>query len=322
MDYQPLGSTGLTVSVAGLGCGGDSKLGMSTGSTVDEAVAIVSLALDLGVTFLDTAAAYGTEEIVGAAIKDRRDEVVLSTKVRPLPRGATAPITAEEMRDMVHASLRRLGTDHVDVLHLHGPPPETYSYCRAALVPEMLALRDEGKVDHLAISEPFGLDRTHSMLEAALDDEVWEVMMVGFNLLNQTAREHVIEPARDQGVGIEVMYAVRSALRSPETLRPVLEQLVADGYLDDWTHVEHALGFLLNPEHPSALVDAAYRFVRHQAGTSVVLTGTGNPDHLRSNLASIMGDPIPPEHHDALVTMLGKIGHLTGGAEDYGPTPQ
>ncbi len=71
MDYTTLGRTGLRVSVAGLGCGGNSRLGKADGRSFAESVAVVRRALDLGVNFLDTAAAYGTEEIVGDAISQR-----------------------------------------------------------------------------------------------------------------------------------------------------------------------------------------------------------------------------------------------------------
>jgi aryl-alcohol dehydrogenase-like predicted oxidoreductase len=69
MEYKPLGKTGLTVSVAGLGCGGNSRLGQGRGASAEDSVAIVRTAIDLGVTFIDTAGAYGTEEIVGAAAR-------------------------------------------------------------------------------------------------------------------------------------------------------------------------------------------------------------------------------------------------------------
>ncbi len=77
MEYKPLGKTGLTVSVAGLGCGGNSRLGRGRGASFDESVAIVRTAIDLGVNFLDTAEAYGTEEIVGAAGRNRISDIFL-----------------------------------------------------------------------------------------------------------------------------------------------------------------------------------------------------------------------------------------------------
>src|SRR6202022_1707440 len=81
MDYVNLGRTGLKVSIAGLGCGGFSRLGLGTGKSTAEAVALVRQALDMGVNLLDTAAMYGTEEVVAEAIKSiPRESVVLATK--------------------------------------------------------------------------------------------------------------------------------------------------------------------------------------------------------------------------------------------------
>src|SRR5256885_14803063 len=81
MEYRSLGKTGLKVSVAGLGCGGNSRLGLGRGASFDECVAGAQTAVDLGVNFLDTAEAYGTEEIVGAAVRSYdRDKLVISTK--------------------------------------------------------------------------------------------------------------------------------------------------------------------------------------------------------------------------------------------------
>src|SRR5262249_49341052 len=81
MHYTTLGSTGLKVSVAGLGCGGNSRIGLGTGLSEAQSVALVREALDLGVNFLDTAASYGTEQVIGKAIRGRpRAAVVISTK--------------------------------------------------------------------------------------------------------------------------------------------------------------------------------------------------------------------------------------------------
>ena len=81
MHYTTLGRTGLRVSVAGLGCGGFSRLGQATGKTAAELVAIVRLAIDSGITLIDTAANYGTEAIVGRAISAvPRESVVVATK--------------------------------------------------------------------------------------------------------------------------------------------------------------------------------------------------------------------------------------------------
>ena len=74
MEYVTLGRTGLRVSAAGLGCGGFSQLGLAQGKTEDDAIAIIRQSLDLGVNLFDTAAAYGTEPVLGKAIKSVRGQ--------------------------------------------------------------------------------------------------------------------------------------------------------------------------------------------------------------------------------------------------------
>src|SRR5437764_10596467 len=125
MEYVTLGRTGLRVSVAGLGCGGFSRLGLGTGRSEAEAVALVRQALDLGVNLLDTAAVYGTEDIVGRAIKNiPRDSVVIATKAWiPRREGRSA---AERAVTSLENSLRQLDTDHVDIFQLHGVSPKGY----------------------------------------------------------------------------------------------------------------------------------------------------------------------------------------------------
>jgi aryl-alcohol dehydrogenase-like predicted oxidoreductase len=137
MQYTTLGRTGLKVSVAGLGCGGNSRIGLGAGLSEAQSVALVREALDLGVNVLDTAAAYETEGVVGKAIAGRRrDGVVISTKAHVT--------TAPEVVASLEASLRRLGTDYVDIFLLHGLAPAGRASCatwasarRARAIPSM-----------------------------------------------------------------------------------------------------------------------------------------------------------------------------------------
>ena len=108
MEYTTLGRTGLSVSVAGLGCGGNSRLGLGRGASPDECVDLVRTAIDLGVNFLDTAEHYGTEEIVGKAARSYdREKLVISTK--SLFRAAEAK--PKDVTRKIDESLQRLGTD-------------------------------------------------------------------------------------------------------------------------------------------------------------------------------------------------------------------
>ncbi|MFB8025803.1 aldo/keto reductase [Streptomyces sp. NPDC056465] len=127
MKYRTLGRTGIQVSPY---CLGAMMFGAMGNPDHDESVRIIHKALDAGINFVDTADAYSggeSEEIVGKAIKGRRDEVVLATKAY-LPMGDDPNMRGNSRRWLVRAledSLRRLGTDHVDLFQVHRPDPET-----------------------------------------------------------------------------------------------------------------------------------------------------------------------------------------------------
>ena len=311
MEQVVLGRTAIKSSVAGLGCGGHSRLGQATGRSEKESIEIVKRTLDLGVNFIDTARVYGTEDIVGKAIKGRRGEVVLSTKAPPLNREGS--VDAADLRRTLEESLRSLQTDTVDLFHLHGVTGEHYDHCIDVHVPEMLRMRDEGKIRFLAISEQFGRDTGHVMLSRAIKDDCWDVMMVGFNLLNPSARARVFPMTMEKDIGILVMFAVRRTLGRREEIRRVIGELLSEGLIDaSGVDPEDPLGFLVGPEGASSVVDAAYRFTRHEPGTHVVLTGTGSIKHLEENLASISKGPLTSTDLDRLRLLFGRLDNLSG----------
>ncbi|MFJ8865619.1 aldo/keto reductase [Streptomyces sp. NPDC102473] len=127
MKYRTLGRTGIKVSPY---CLGAMMFGAMGNPDHDESVRIIHKALDAGINFVDTADAYSrgeSEEIVGKALKGRRDEVVLATKAH-LPMGDDPNMRGNSRRWLVRAledSLRRLGTDHVDLFQVHRPDPDT-----------------------------------------------------------------------------------------------------------------------------------------------------------------------------------------------------
>src|SRR5471032_2172227 len=161
-----LGRTGLEVSVAGLGCGGHSRLGMARGNDVHHAADMVRRALDLGVTYIDTARAYGTEEAVGLGLKGRRDEAVISTKAG-VGRGGEL-VTAADMARYIGESLAKLQTDHIDVFLLHGVTLPQYEHAVEVILPELHRQKAAGKIRFIAASEQFGGDTGHALLQKAL----------------------------------------------------------------------------------------------------------------------------------------------------------
>jgi L-galactose dehydrogenase len=310
MDYVTLGKTGLRVSALGLGAGGHSRLGQRTGATEEESAQLVRRALALGVTFIDTAEAYGTEAIVGRGLREaRRESVVLSTKKTISYDGRL--ISAAELARGLDASLARLQTDYVDVYHLHGVRAEQYDHAVAELLPALLRLREAGKVRFLGITEAFGADTAHQMLARAVHDDYWDVMMVGFNILNQSARERVLAETRRRGTGVLCMFAVRDALSRPEKLRETIGELIGQGLIDPAAvEPQDPLGFVLSAA--SSLPDAAYRFCRAEPGIHVVLSGTGNTKHLEANIASVLQPPLPDEVRARLIELFARVDTVSG----------
>ena len=309
MQYTTLGRTGLKVSVAGLGCGGFSRLGLGTGQPADHAVGIIRQALDLGVNLIDTAAAYGTEEVVGAALRGvRRDSVVVCTKAsRP---SGDADFSADKVIESLDASLRRLGLDHVDVFQLHAVPPAAYDHVRTAIVPALLKQREMGKFRFLGITETAPNDPEQIMLGAATQDDCWDTVMAAFHLMHQVARGQVFPRTMANRIGTLMMFAVRGIFARPAQLAATMRDLAASGQVPAWlAQTGDPLGFLVHPEGASSVTDAAYRYVRHEPGVDVVLFGTGDAAHLRTNVASLLKPALPDADRAKLQALFS---HLRG----------
>jgi aryl-alcohol dehydrogenase-like predicted oxidoreductase len=197
MDRRKLGTQGLEVSELGLGCMGMSEFYGTTDE--GEAIATIHRALELGIDFLDTADMYGrgtNEELVGKAIADRRDEVVLATKfgnVRNDDGSREVRGDAEYVRQACDASLRRLGLDNVYLYYQHRvdlrvPIEET--------VGAMAELVEAGKVRYLGLSEasPETIRRAHAVHPiSALQSE--------YSLWTRDPEDGVLDTCRELGIG-------------------------------------------------------------------------------------------------------------------------
>ena len=314
MDYRPLGKAGLTVSVAGLGCGGNSRLGLGHGASVEDCVAVVRTAVDLGVNFLDTADAYGTEEIVGAASRFYdRDKLVISTKA--IFRAGDA---SETVARRVDASLKRLGLDYVDIFHFHAVGPAAYPHHRDVLAPALEKLKEQGKVRHIGITETGPRDPEQKMLGRAIEEAPWEVIMLAYSLMNQGARRGIFPTTARRGIGTLLMFVVRNIFSNAAYRRDVFAKLVEQGHLEPSILSDgDPLGFLVADGAAENITDAAYRYARHEQGTDVILFGTGNKDHVKANVESILRPALPALIIERLHTQFG---HLTGvGLDLPGP---
>ena len=314
MQYRPLGNTGLTVSVAGLGCGGNSRLGLGRGASFDECVGVARAAIDLGVNFLDTAEVYGTEEIVGAAVKAYdRDRLVISTKAL-----FKTEDTAETVTQKVEASLKRLGLDHVDIFHFHAVGPAAYEHHRDVLAPALLRLKEQGKVRHVGLTETGPRDPEQAMLARAVEEAPWEVIMLAYSLVNQGARTRVFPVTVRRGIGTLLMFVVRNIFSNDAYRRAVFAKLVEDGLLDRSVLSDgDPLAFLVAEGGAESITDAAYRYARHEKGADVILFGTGNRAHVKANVESILRQPLPAP---VIERLHRTFGHLSGvGLDLPGP---
>lgn len=327
MEYATLGSTGLKVSVAGLGCGGFSRLGMAQGKTESEAADVVRTALDLGVNYLDTAATYGTEGAVGLAIRGRpRDELVIATKVR-IDNGDRL-LDAAFVRRSLDASLKALGVDVIDVYQVHGPAPHMYDHVMEVVVPVIQEAQKTGKVRHIGITES-DVDHHHEVSLKAADTGVFEVVLLAFHMMHQTARDGLFDKLIERNIGSVVMYAVRSLYSRPDRLRQVVAELAAVGKIPvELAQAENPLDFLVHADGARTVTEAAYRFARHQKGVDVVLFGTGNHDHVGANVSAILKPALPAADIARLETLfrgvagVGLDRHgLPGGSTNPHPAP-
>ncbi|GAA2231208.1 aldo/keto reductase [Promicromonospora sukumoe] len=190
---------GLEVSRIGLGVMGMSDFYTGKGESEESSVATIRHALDLGVTHLDTAEVYGgfaNETLLGRALKGRRDEVVVATKfglVSHTGRGGLDS-TPANVRLAVEGSLRRLGTDHIDLYYQHRVDPDTPIEDTVGALSELVA---EGKVLHIGLSEagPATIRRAHAVHPvAAVQSE--------YSLWTRDPEAEVLPVLRELGIGL------------------------------------------------------------------------------------------------------------------------
>jgi len=302
MTYRPLGDTGLMVSAVGIGCN-------AFGQRVDRSgvSAILDAAQEVGVTLLDTADIYGrgaSEELLGAALKGRRDEFVLATKFGMDMGGANGADhdvrgSRRYVRRAVEASLRRLQTDHIDLYQLHRPDPVT------PIEETLSALTDlvrEGKVGYLGCSNFAGWQIANADWTARTAGlERFASVQNHYSLLERGLEDEVVPAAEAFGLGVLPYYPLERGLltgkyrrgqeppagsRATSTPSPWLESA-------DWDRIEALEAYAAARD--LSILDVAIAGLAAQPTVASVISGATSADQVRANAAALRWDPTPNE---------------------------
>ncbi|MBC7630302.1 aldo/keto reductase [Aeromicrobium sp.] len=291
-ELRPLGNSGITVPVVGVGCNA-----FGTRIDVDQTRAVVDAAIENGVAFFDTADAYGlgeSEELLGRALAGRRDEAVVATKFGMDMQGRSGDDhgrrgSAAYVRSAAEASLRRLGIDHIDLYQLHTPDPLTPIEETLGALSELVG---EGKVRAIGCSNL----QAWQLVDAAWTSktghlESFVTAQNEYSLYNRTAEVELTPACLALGVGILPYFPLAYGLLTGKYGRDVpapsgsrLEaqaQRLADA---DWDRIDALQAFAV--ERNISVLELAIGGLAEQPGVASVIAGATRPEQVEANAAA------------------------------------
>ena len=302
MSYGPLGDSGLMVSTVGIGCNAFSRR-----VDLDGVRGILDAAQDVGVTLLDNADIYGdppggSEELLGEALKGRRDEFVLATKFGMDMRGANGEDhgvrgSRRYVRRAVEASLRRLQTDHIDLYQLHEPDDVT------PIEETLSALDDlvrEGKVGYIGCSNFAGwqvADADWTARSAGLERFV--SVQNRYSLLDRSMEDEVVPACEQFGLGVLPYFPLEYGLltgkyrrgeEAPAGSRAEVDRARSQWLQNaDWNRIEALEKYAASRD--VEILDVAISGLAAQPAVASVISGATSGDQVRRNAAALRWQP-------------------------------
>jgi len=317
---RTLGSSDISVSALGIGCNA-----FGTRIDLERTTAVVDAALEHGVTFFDTADVYGngqSEELLGAALGRRRDQVVIATKFGMDMGGVNGDDggrrgTASYVRTAVEASLRRLGTDHIDLYQLHTPDPTTPLDETLGALTELVA---EGKVRAIGSSnlqawqavDAAWISRTKGLASFVTAQNE-------YSLYNRTAEVELVPACLDLGVGILPYFPLAYGLltgkyRRDEAAPDGTRLAVQSSRLEaaDWDRIDALQAYA--DVRDISLLDLAIGGLAAQPAVASVIAGVTRPEQVAANAAAAGWTPSASDLEE-----LATIGALTQSYTTFAP---
>lgn len=282
MEKRKLGKSDLMVSVLGLGC-------MSIGTNEKSAREIIEAALEEGINYFDTADLYDkgvNEKIVGNALKNVRDQVIIATKVgnrwKPDHSGWTWDPSKAYIKEEVKNSLKRLGTDYIDLYQLHGgtlkdPIDET--------IEAFEELKEEGFIRYYGISSI----RPNVIREYIKKSNIVSVMMQ-YSILDRRPEEEPLPLLHEHGISVVTRGPLAKGILSEKLLNKAGNNGYLDYTLEELRDVLPRLKESVAADRP--FTEAALQYNLANPAVASVIAGASSPEQVRNNAAAVRSKPL------------------------------
>ncbi|MGA9225182.1 MAG: aldo/keto reductase [Mesobacillus sp.] len=289
MKKRQLGTSDLYVSEIGLGC-------MSLGTDQLRAESVINAALEEGINYFDTADLYDfgkNEEIVGLALKNVRDQVIIATKAGNRWTEAkdswTWDPSKEYIKEAIKQSLKRLNTDYIDLYQLHGGTIEDNIEQTIEAFEE---LKTEGFIRHYGISSI----RPNVIREYIDKSNIVSVMMQ-YSILDRRPEEEALPLLQENRIGVVTRGTVAKGLLSDFMLNKASQSIKKNGYLDySFDELQEMLPVLKEKLASSrSLADVAIQYNLAQPAVASVVAGASSPEQIKENARAANSQPLTEE---------------------------